>query len=252
MPEEYKGRIGKGCGYTKSQPRKWTPDELTWIENMRDEGYSNEEIGISTGRTAISIQIKLKRLGKRDDTYNEHHAMEKYALNRDFIQQIQPVSLLDLYCGVKSWWRNNGLVNCVTTNDAEPMYEADYHEKAEMLIHKLYYNGCRYDVIDLDPYGSAYDCFDLAVKMANKGLIITFGEMGHKRFKRLDFVKRYYGIETMQDFTLSNLVKHVEQIANRNKKHLEPVISRSWDRISRVWFRVEPLKITEQWEKSDS
>ena len=60
MPEEYKGKTGKGCGYTKSQPRQWTADELVWIENLRDEGYSNEEIGISTGRTPISIQIKLK------------------------------------------------------------------------------------------------------------------------------------------------------------------------------------------------
>ena len=117
-----------------------------------------------------------------------------------------------------------------------------------MLIHKLYYNGCTYDMIDLDPYGSAYECFDLAIKMANKALIITFGELGHKRWKRLDFVKRYYGIERMEDFTLLNLVKHLEMIANRNKKHLEPVISRTWDRIGRVWFKVHPLKITEQWD----
>ena len=250
MPEEYIGKTGKGCGYTKSQPRTWTADELVWIQNMRDEGYSNEEIGISTGRTPVSIQIKLKRLGKSNDTYNEHHAMDKYACNKEFADMIQPNSLLDLYCGVKSWWKSNQVGGVIVTNDAEPMYEADYHEKAEMLIHKLYYDGCRYDVIDLDPYGSAYECFDLAIKMANKGIIITFGEMGHKRWKRLDYVSRYYGIKDISDFTLTNLVNHVEQIANRNKKHLEPVISRSWDRISRVWFRIEPLKITEQWDKT--
>ena len=247
MPEEYKGKTGKGCGYTKSQPRQWTADELVWIENLRDEGYSNEEIAISTGRTPISIQIKLKRLGKRDDTYNEHHAMEKYSINKEFVCEIQPKTTLDLYCGVKSWWRTNGLGGIVTTNDIEPMYEADYHEKAEMLIHKLYYNGCVYDMIDLDPYGSAYDCFDLAIKMAQKGIIITFGELGHKRWKRLDFVRRYYGIESMEEFTLKNLVEHVQMIAERNKKRLVPVISRTWDRIGRVWFKVSPMSITEQW-----
>ena len=56
MPEEYKGKTGKGCGYTKSQPRQWTADELVWIENLRDEGYSNEEIGISTGRTTWFLE----------------------------------------------------------------------------------------------------------------------------------------------------------------------------------------------------
>ena len=109
MPEEYKGKVGTGCGYTKSQPRQWTQDELTWIVNMRDEGYSNEEIGLSTDRTPVSIQIKLKRLGKRDDTYNEHHAAEKYALNYEFVHLINPATTLDLYCGVKSWWKSNEL-----------------------------------------------------------------------------------------------------------------------------------------------
>ena len=249
MPEEYKGKIGVGCGYTKSNPRKWTDDELEWIVNMREEGYTNEEIGISTGRTPVSIQIKLKRLGKRNDTYNEHHVNEKYALNREFVSIVNPQSTLDLYCGVKSWWKSNNLGGVITTNDADSSFDADYHEKAEMLIHKLYYEGKTYDMIDLDPYGSAYECFDLAVKMAEKGLIVTFGEMGHKRWKRLDYVKRYYGIETLEDFTLANLAKHLEVIARRNKKHLEPIFSRSWDRISRVWFKVESLKITEQWDK---
>lgn len=247
MPDEYKGKIGEGCGYTKSKPRTWTRDEIIWIENMRDEGYSNDEIALSTGRTSVSIQIKLKRLSKRNDTYNQNHLIEKYALNRDFANLIKPQTTLDLYCGVKSFWKSNGLGGVVLTNDKEQMYEADFHEKAEMLIHKLYYNGCRYDMIDLDPYGSAFECFDLAIKMANKGLVITFGEMGHKRWKRLDFVSRYYGISNLQDFTLSNLVSCVEKIANRNKKHLVPIYSRSWERISRVWFKIEPLKITEQW-----
>ena len=83
--------------------------------------------------------------------------------------------------------------------------------------------------------------------MAQKGIIITFGELGHKRWKRLDFVRRYYGIESMEEFTLKNLVEHVQMIAERNKKKLVPVISRTWDRIGRVWFKVSPMSITEQW-----
>ena len=68
MPEEFKGQEGKGCGYTKSKPREWTDQEIEWIQKMRADGFSNEEIGQSTGRTAVSIQIKLKRIGKTEDT----------------------------------------------------------------------------------------------------------------------------------------------------------------------------------------
>lgn len=48
MPDEYKGNEGKGCGYTKSKPREWTDQEIEWIQKMRADGFSNEEIGQST------------------------------------------------------------------------------------------------------------------------------------------------------------------------------------------------------------
>lgn len=248
MPDEYKGSVGKGCGYTLSKPRSWTDEEIQWIQKMKEDGFSNEQIAISTGRTAISIQIKLKRIGKRKNTYNAHHLHDKYQCNREFYEQVMPITILDLYCGTKSYWKNNTTAS-VTTNDLEPTIEADYHERAEMLIHRLYYEGMKFDVIDLDPYGSAYDCFDLAIKMAQKGIVITFGELGHKRWKRLDYVRRYYGIDTTEKFSLKSLVDHVQMIAERNKKLLVPIISRTWDRIGRVWFAIEPISITEQWEK---
>lgn len=247
MPDEYKGKEGKGCGYTKSKPREWTDEEIAWIQKMRADGFSNDEIGQSTGRTAVSIQIKLKRIGKTEDTYNEHHLRDKYQCNVEYYNRLKPDTVLDLFCGVKSYWRTNTTAK-VTTNDQNEDVQADYHERAEMLIHRLYYEGNKYDVIDLDPYGSAYDCFDLAIKMATKGLIITFGELGHKRWKRLDYVSRYYGITTLEDFTLKTLVDHCEVIARRNKKTLVPIISRTWDRIGRVWFEVKPITITEQWQ----
>lgn len=250
MPEEYKGTVGQGCGYTLTKPRAWTEQEIKWVCDMRAQGYSNEQIATSTGRSAVSIQIKLKRIGKTTNTYNKNHINDKYACNDDYYRMVQPKTVLDLYCGTRSWWRTFTSSD-VTTNDRETSIPADTHERAEMLVHRLYYEGHRYDVIDLDPYGSAYECFDLAIKMAERGIIITFGELGHRRWKRLDFVRRYYGIESMDDFTLPTLVDHVQQIAARNKKHLTPVVSRTWDRIARVWFTIEPLAITEQWETKE-
>ena len=44
-----------------------------------------------------------------------------------------------------------------------------------------YYCGNQYDLIDIDPFGSVYDCLELAIKMAKKGIIVTYGEYGHKR-----------------------------------------------------------------------
>lgn len=116
---------------------------------------------------------------------------------------------------------------------------------------EMFIEGKTFDLVDLDPFGSAYDSFDLAVKMAKKGVIITLGELGHKRWKRLDYVSRYYGINSLEDFTIENLIKHIQMIGKRNKKNLTPLFIREWQNIGRVWFTVEPIKIVEQWENKN-
>lgn len=248
MPEEYKGKINTGCGFTKSAPREWTEMELEWVQKLKSEGYGVDYIATSIDRTPVSVSVKLKRLGKKDGhSYNAEHSQDKYNTNLEFFSQIQPKSVLDLFSGCNSWYKNNTNAN-VLTNDENPDIIADYHEKAEMLIHKLYYDGYKFDLVDLDPFGSAYDCFDLAIKMAKKAVVITYGEMGHLRFKRLDYVRRYYGIDSIDDFTIDRLITETQKIASRSKKILKPVFVKNWNRISRVYFTIETMKITDQWE----
>jgi len=85
----------------------------------------------------------------------------------------------------------------------------------------LYLDKVTFDLIDLDPYGSAAESIYLATKLANKGLIVTYGELGHKKFKRLDYVSKFYNINNLDDFNLKNLINHTKLIAKQNKKVLE-------------------------------
>ena len=107
-------------------------------------------------------------------------------------------------------------------------------------------------MIDLDPFGSAYDCFDLAIKMAQKGLVITLGELGHKRWKRLDYVAPRYDIYSLDDFTIQKIISYIQKIGLQNKKKLVVYDFREWRNIGRVWFKIEPLKITSQWEHDEN
>ena len=84
--------------------------------------------------------------------------------------------------------------------------------------------------------------------MAKKGLIIILGEIGHKRWKRLDFVRSHYGIEKLEDFTSNRIVEEIIKIGARNKKKLIPIFLNDYRNISRVYFKIETLKITEQWD----
>jgi hypothetical protein len=254
MPSEYKGEYTKNGGLTKFQPRKWTEKEIEWVNMLKEKGFNTKQIAECIDRDVTQVSIKIKRLGKMNKTYNDPHRAEKYKTNFDFLELINPKSCLDVYSGENSFWMYKA--GYTITNDKNCGVELkDNHFKMDAfdflcymwLNRKQYYK--EYDVIDLDPFGSAYDCFDLAIKMAKKGLVITLGELGHKRFKRLDFVRRYYGIETLEDFTTDNLVKHIIKIGERNKKTLIPIYVKDFRNIARVYFKIEKLKITEQWEK---
>lgn len=244
MPKEYFGEVGKNGGYTKSNPRKWTKKELEWVEDMLNNGYTTKEIAESIQRTEVSTSIKIKRLGKANKTYNDAHIADKYQTNAEFITHINPKSAIDAYAGEHSVYEGT----CkVISNDKNENFSTEYHLDAFKFMCQMWVNGEKADIVDLDPFGSAYDSFDLAVKMAQKGLVITFGELWHKRWKRLDYVERYYGIESLEDFTIDRLIEHVQMIGRRNKKELTVFAKREWRNIGRVWFEVKPMKITEQW-----
>ena len=108
----------------------------------------------------------------------------------------------------------------------------------------------KFDLIDLDPYGSAYDCFDLAVKMAKKGLVISFGEWGHKRWRRFDYVQPRYGISSYDEFTEDFFIAEVKRIAECNKKTADPVISAHSKNFLRIYFKIEPMK-KNIWKEKD-
>jgi hypothetical protein len=244
MPDEYKGAIKKNGGFTKTAPREWTSLEIAWVQSLLEQGFNCKEIAESIERSEVSTQIKIKRLSKKACTYNEEHIADKYQTNADFLTYIQPKTVIDVYAGERSFYSDFEVIS----NDKKENAETDFHLDALKFCCLMYCNDKKADVVDLDPFGSAFDCFDLAVKMAQKGLVITFGEMGHMRWKRLDYVRRYYGIERLEDFTLDALIEQVKAIGARNKKELIVYAKREWRNIGRVWFEVKPLKITEQWE----
>lgn len=247
MPDEYKAETLKSGGYVKSTPRKWTQQEIDWIKKLRADGFTPASIAESVDRTEVSVSIKLKRLQKTENTYNDSHRTAKYLVNQTYQAAIKPESVLDCFAGCQPFWTAAG-VKKVTTNDINTEFETDYHLDALVLLCQEYSKGNKYDLVDLDPFGSAYDCLDLAIKIARKEICVTLGEMGQKRWHRLDFVRTHYGIETFEDFTTENLVKHIQQIGLRNHKRLVVFSIEKWTNISRVWFTIEKSKTTEQWE----
>jgi hypothetical protein len=243
---------------TKTKPRPWTKQDISDLKDLKEKGYKNQTIAFILERSEVSIQIKWKRLHKKDNTYNKEHQQEKYEVNKKFIDLIKPNSVLDLYAGEKPYYLelikelndlNENPFKTVVTNDKEKDYVINnYNDDALKVLCKLYYENKKFDLIDLDPFGSAYECFDLAIKMAKKGLIITYGEMGHKRWKRLDYVERFYNINTLEEFTVDKMIAKTQKIGIQNKKALVPIFVREWRNIARVYYSIEQIKLN-PWKK---
>ena len=244
MPAEFYGDVKSGSEYVKSQPRVWTDGEVEWILDAVSNGSSVAEIADAIGRTEISVQVKLKRLSKSDDSYNDKHRQVKYLANQMFLDVVQPKSVLDVFAG-NSYYL--GKVSSVTTNDKDEKFDTDYHLDALRLLCQLYVDGSKFDVIDLDPYGSSYDCFDLSIKMARKGMVVSFGEWGHKRWKRCDFVRPRYNIDDLSKFVPDAFIAEFQRIAAANHKNAIVFDVLQYGNFLRVYFKFEPLKIVEQW-----
>lgn len=80
--------------------------------------------------------------------------------------------------------------------------------------------------------------------------MITLGELGHKRWKRLDYVAPRYNIQALEDLTVTHLIDKIQNIANCNKKSVKIYKVLEYKNIARVYLTVHDLKITSQWEKN--
>lgn len=61
----------------------------------------------------------------------------------------------------------------------------------------------------------------------------------------------YGGVINLAEFERGKVIRGCgyTKTAPRNKKKLTPAYVGEWRGIARVWFTIEPYKVTEQWDK---
>ncbi len=222
--------------------RPWTTDDIKELKELVEKWYNNKTIANLVWRNEIGISLKRKRLTKVENTYNAWHISDKYETNLMFMDLIYPDSVLDVYAG--NWYYKDFELKRYVTNDKWDFQTDHSMEAFEFLA--MFYND-RFDIVDLDPFGSAFECLDLAIRIAKKGLIITLWEMGHRRFKRTDFVRKRYWIESMNEDWVAKIIAYIENRGIIWKKKLTPVFIKNWNNISRVYFKIEPYKEPGKW-----
>ena len=208
--------------------KKSTEEKIEEAIRLKSEGFSNQHIAdkLGVGVTRIKDYLSIKK--KKDNVYNLDHLEDKYGLNDDFFNIIKPKSILDTCCGQRKFWADYKKFGCkVVSNDnmhdekASPDYLMTL--KANQLLEAYKLAGTKFDLVDVDPYGNPADCLEAAVKVAKKGLIITFGEFKRMRYRYKNVGKKYfkekYGIDmSFDDITINDMADLIIKLSDNKFK----------------------------------
>ena len=242
---KYKGEIGKYLPYTGctiTQQRKWPKEEEEFLME-KVKSHTLKEIAICLGRTYQSVHLKHKRLNKKPIGNNTPNIIGKHETNDMFIRKLNPKSILDLFAGNQSYYDRYENIK-VVSNDRYNQNNT-YNEDARDLLLSLNFYKEKFDIVDIDPFGGAFDYIELSLMIANKGIIITYGEFGQKRYKRIDYVEHRYNIDTLKKFNIDKIIKETCKLGLRHKKKLTPIkILDSRKMIYRVYYKITPTPKT--------
>jgi len=219
---------------------RWSEKELKELEEYMKQKLTSEEIAKLLDRTENTVRIHMRRLRTKTSTYgNKGGRRYKRELDTEFINLIKPKDILDGYCGSETHYPKEITI----TNDINKSFNTSYHLPIFKLLAKFTYENKKFDLIDLDPWGSAYDSLYLAIYLANKGLVVSYGECYLKRFKRIDFAAEKYGLYfDKYGFSTKMLVEYTKHLGMICRKKLEVYKDYDLGHFSRVYYIIKPLK----------
>lgn len=221
----------------KKRRRLWTKEEDEFLLDMKKYGIRVVVISKALLRTVASTNNRYRYLSLINNTYNEGHREDKYKSNEEFCKVLGNVdSILDAYSGVSSYWKRHleSSGAFVITNDINENINAAFHVPAKTLVKRFKKLGARFDIVDLDPFGSAYECFDDAIEICKKGLIMTFGDkIGVRSNKNLP-LERY----NCSKYDEEKIIRYFVSRAEKKGVNLTKVIHKHWKHTWRVYFKI--------------
>lgn len=209
-----------------------------------NQGFTYEKIAEHFGTTRAYIENQFREIRKLENTYNLEHLEDKYRTNKLFKREIKPRTILDPFCGTKKFWETTYWGLTVISGDSGRHAKPDIKCSAQDLLTVFYKLNKKFDLIDIDPYGSPSEYLEKAIYLAKKGLIVTFGDTPnsmHRWGSRNDnHFKDLYGIDKKPiDVTGQDLADAVIRMAEKQWKCLEVSYLKVWNNCIRIYFKVK-------------
>lgn len=178
----------------------------------------------------------------KSNTYIDQQQV-KYDADNAFAKEIEAETILDVYAGDSR--KYVALKKKVITNDIDQKCNTDYHLPADRFLAQMYGEARNIDLVDLDPYGSCWDCLPLAIKLARKGLIVSYGDFSNWRYKRWEIIQHQIGCkpESIEQYKQFLITITIQMGMTYAKKKLVPVYQYTVNKyFTRIYYRVEKGK----------
>lgn len=201
------------------------------------------------------IKPVILKLMKETYSYNLNHIDSKYSDNDEFVKFIKPKSILDLFAGTCYYekYKKDGIEvvqNDVNgkDNDILKSYNFDYTIDAGRLLGKFIYEDRKFDIVDVDPFNSPMQYIENAIKIAKKGLVVTFGDFAILKMPGIDCIKkkayfyRTYGFKSISKVTIEHAISCVQKIASKNNIELNIIKISKNSNHYRVYFKISKMK----------
>jgi hypothetical protein len=147
----------------------------------------------------------------------------KYDLDRKFVKELGAVTIIDAYAGTSNRYASMKLE--VMSNDLDNTCNTNYHLCADRFLNLIHGSGMTADVVDLDPYASCWHCLPTAIKLANKGLVVTYTDYTNWRFHRTAVIERQIGTrpKNWEEYRIGLILATIDMAEVFAKKKLRPI-----------------------------
>lgn len=222
--------------------------------DLRAAGKTYGEIAAALGTTATSVKHKIRRIQQAANQDRYKHTAEKTDLFERTFKHRDGAFILETHCGfggmtevyntygeVDAFDIANDRIECVNALGLEGVSTRKCDSEVE--IHNLIANRCRFDVIDIDPYGMPSRFFPHIFHLIDDGyLYVTVPMIGVAQINKItiEHYRVFWGVETSdQDTYTSKVFSRMKDYAFMCKREIELLDCIKIDRIYRFALRVK-------------
>lgn len=236
---------------------KWTDEKEQEVLAMRNRGNTYTAIASYIGSSASSVKHKVRRLKQSDNDDRYKHTAEKRAQAKPILDGLtrdidRPLQILETHCGfggMTPLYNQYGEVLSIDIkgNRAKTVgsmgMEGVTALRADSVLecHRLKANRCRFDVVDVDPYGLPSRYFPHIFSLIEDGvLFLTFPVYGVAQMNKITIAHydAFWGIDSSGGY-VEKIQEGLVRYAFMEGRGIEVVAAEKINRVFRFCISVK-------------